>query len=387
MPEGPWGFYEFFAGGGMARLGLGSRWSCLFANEYSRKKAEAYRLNFGPSPELLVEDVWNVRAEQLPGRAVLSWGSFPCQDLSLAGNGAGLEGARSGTFVPFWNLMDALAKEGRAAPLIVLENVTGALSSNGGSDFRALVQAIASTGYRVGALVMDAVHFLPQSRPRLFFIAVRRDIELPNDLVAAGPDSLWHPEGLTKAERQLPVHLGRFWTWWRLPHPPPRISPLAVVIEDAPEIAWHSSLETERLLAMMSEANLKKVAEAQACGRRIVGTVYKRIRTDEAGVKRQRAEVRFDQISGCLRTPAGGSSRQIILLVEGNSIRSRLLAPTEAARLMGLPQSYRLPSKYNDAYRLLGDGVAVPAVAWLEQHLLRPLALSLEMSRPAYANG
>jgi len=87
----------------------------------------------------------------------------------------------------------------------------------------------------------------------------------------------------------------------------------------------------------------------------------------------QRAEIRFDDVAGCLRTPAGGSSRQVIMVVEGKRIRSRLLSPREAARLMGLPDSYLLPKNYNAAYHLAGDGVAVPVVRHLAQHLLEPL--------------
>jgi len=133
----------------------------------------------------------------------------------------------------------------------------------------------------------------------------------------------------------------------------------------------------------MSPLHLEKIEKAKRLKHRIVGTVYKRMRPDENGFKVQRAEVRFDQVSGCLRTPVGGSSRQIIVVVEGKRVRSRLLAPTEAARLMGVPRDYPLPSKYNDAYHLFGDGLAVPVVRWLENHLLRPLASSCEAIKAA----
>jgi DNA (cytosine-5)-methyltransferase 1 len=106
-------WYEFFAGGGMARLGLGDRWNCIFANEWSGKKATAYRAYFGASPELKVQDVAKLSITDLPGKADLVWASFPCQDLSLAGAGAGLNGHRSGTFWLFWQLMDGLTPEGR----------------------------------------------------------------------------------------------------------------------------------------------------------------------------------------------------------------------------------------------------------------------------------
>ena len=122
-------------------------------------------------------------------------------------------------------------------------------------------------------------------------------------------------------------------------------------------------------LGMMSELNLAKVEKAQKLGRRIIGGIYKRTRLDDNGKKVQRAEVRFDDVSGCLRTPAGGSSRQLILVVNGEKIRSRLITTRETARLMGLPDSYQLPSNYNEGYHLTGDGVAVPVVRYLAQHV------------------
>ena len=93
----------------------------------------------------------------------------------------------------------------------------------------------------------------------------------------------------------------------------------------------------------------------------------------ENGAKVQRAEVRFDEVAGCLRTPAGGSSRQTILVVHGRSVRSRLLDSREAAALMGLGASYQLPKRYNEAYHLVGDGVVVDVVRHLARHLFEPL--------------
>ena len=126
----------------------------------------------------------------------------------------------------------------------------------------------------------------------------------------------------------------------------------------------------------MTDAHRAKVATAQAAGRRMVGGVYKRIRDGK-----QRAEVRFDDLAGCLRTPSGGSSRQTLLVVDGERIRSRLLSPREVARLMGLPEHYALPERYNDAYHLAGDGLAVPVVRHLAVHLLEPLAQAQALDR------
>jgi DNA (cytosine-5)-methyltransferase 1 len=377
-------FYEFFAGGGMARAGLGG-WSCLFANDIDSKKGASYRANWGEG-ELLVADVSTIKTAHLPGTADLAWASFPCQDLSLAGCGAGLRGERSGAFWPFWRLMKALAAENRAPAVIILENVCGALTSHQGADFAAICQALAGGGYKFGALVADAVHFTPQSRPRLFIIAVSGQTELPARVIQDSPCQPWSTAALTAAFARLPDPLQVDWIWWRLPPPPPRVSRFADLIEEDPIGArWRSSADTARLLAMMSGGNRAKVRAAQQAGRRMVGAVYRRTRVNESGVKVQRAEVRFDDVAGCLRTPAGGSSRQTLLIVEGEKIRSRLISPRETARLMGLPDSYLLPAHYNEAYHLTGDGVVVPVVSWLARHLIEPIIFHNKGRVPAAA--
>lgn len=103
------------------------------------------------SDNLHVGDVRLVTTDKLSGTADLAWGSFPCQDLSLAGGGAGLKGERSGTFYPFWDIMNALIKEGRGPRIITLENVNGTLTSHGGTDFVAIAETFAEAGYRYGA--------------------------------------------------------------------------------------------------------------------------------------------------------------------------------------------------------------------------------------------
>lgn len=351
-------WYEFFAGGGMARLGLGDEWRCVFANEWCPKKATAYTRRFG-ADELKVGDVAKLTTADLPGAADLAWASFPCQDLSLAGNGAGLAGARSGTFRPFWDLMDGLAREGRAPRAVAIENVVGAITSHGGRDFAEILGRMAATGYAFGPLVLDAVHFVPQSRPRLFLIGVRDGGGPRGD----GP-GFGHSRALAQAYEMLDPCLQKRWIWWKLAAPPPRTVGLSDILEEG--IAWRPAEETARLLELMSPLNRRKVERARESGGRTVGTIYRRTR---AG--RQRAEVRFDGISGCLRTPAGGSSRQTVLIVEGGRIRSRLLSAREAARLMGVPDDYPIPSSYNEAYHLFGDGVAAPVVRYLAEHVLQ----------------
>ena len=358
----------------MARLGLGDAWKCTFANDNDKRKAKSYKENFEGAPELLVRDIAHLSVSDLPGHADLAWASFPCQDLSLAGSGAGLKGKRSALFWEFWRLIQGLSAERRAPRTVVLENVCGTITSHGGRDMAALCEALSGEGYRFAPIVVDAARFLPQSRPRLFIVGLRGDNELKPELLCLGPQAAWHPDTLGIPYDLLGDAARSNWMWVRLPAPPRRTRRLADIIEDKPVgVDWHSPFETRRLLTMMTPINREKVRAATLMGRRMIGTVYRRTRPNENGVKVQRAEVRFDDIAGCLRTPSGGSSRQTVLIVEGRNIRSRLLSPREAARLMGIPERYSLPERYNDAYHLAGDGVAVPVVRHLSVNLLEPM--------------
>ncbi|MDP8916065.1 MAG: DNA cytosine methyltransferase, partial [Pseudomonadota bacterium] len=328
----PFTFYEFFAGGGMARLGLGAGWECLFANDFDPGKAAAYRANFGGA-HLSTADIHSLGAADLPGRADLAWASSPCQDFSLAGARAGLGGSRSSALLGFLELMGELARKGRAPRMLVIENVTGLLSARGGADFAALRRSLAELGYAASAVTLDASAFLPQSRPRVFVVA--------------------------SAEGQTPP----------LPAPPIRALDLAEVLE--PEAVWSSAEDTARLLSLLGPANGLKLNAALAAGERRVGAAYRRVRL-EAGRRVQRLELRFDGVAGCLRTPAGGSSRQFVIETQAGQVRSRRLTAREGARLMGLPEDFALPAGEMAAWRVVGDGVAVPVVAWLSRHVLEP---------------
>ncbi|HEX3889181.1 MAG TPA: DNA cytosine methyltransferase [Phenylobacterium sp.] len=373
MSRAPLSFYEFFAGGGMARLGLGAAWTCAFANDFDLVKARTYRDNFADAGEHFHEgDVWKLSASDLPGRADLAWASSPCQDFSLAGARAGLAGGRSSAFFGFWRLIEGLAADdlvsgGRAPRAIVIENVCGLLTSHGGRDFAALGEALAAQGYSFGALEIDAAAFLPQSRPRVFVVATRAPP--PSALVGESP---FHTRAVKAAAAGLPPALAARWVWWAAPAPAPRNTDLAALLEPDAAVEWHSPARTARWLELMAPLHRARLDAMGIRGERAVGAVYRRMRVED-GRRVQRAEVRFDGLAGCLRTPRGGSSRQVIALVEAGLVRTRLLTPREAARLMGLLDSYRLPPAATSALHVAGDGVAAPVVRWLAETILEPL--------------
>ncbi len=365
-------FYEFFAGGGMARLGLGQRWKCLFANDFCQNKAKIYRKNFPGGNEFVVDDVWNLSADDLPGQADVAWASFPCQDLSLAGARKGLSAKRSGSFWGFWRLIQQLDQQGRSPQTLVLENVAGLLTSHGGADFRELFGVLMHSGYKAGGLIVDGAYFTPQSRPRLFIIATRLDVSNKQS-----PSGCWLTPTLLKAYDSLPEDIRANWLWAPLPAPPPHSIGLDRIIENSPpDKLWCTDEQRQKLLAQMSPSNAFKLEQATKLARTgrspIIGTGYRRTRI-EKGERVQRFEVRFDGVAGCLRTPSGGSSRQFVLIVESDCVSVRLLSAREAARLMGIPDKYQLPDRYNEAYHLCGDGVVVDAVRWIAEQVLEPM--------------
>ena len=351
---------EFFAGGGLAGLGLASAgFRTVLANDLDAAKARAFRANH-PGAPMVEGDVWALTPADIPGRPDLCWASSPCQDLSLAGARRGLEGQRSGAFWGFWKLMQGLDAEGRGPPAIVIENVAGLLTSGAGRDFAAVCDALVQAGYRVGALEIDAAHWLPQSRPRLFIVALR-GVSAPEQ---PAPDGPFHTDRLIAAWSRLSHRTRDASAWWRLAPPARRNLDLQAMLD--PDAPWLDAAETTRLLDLCAPLHRARIAAATG-----PGAGFLRVRM-ENGQKRQRLEVRFDGLAGCLRTPAGGSSRQFVVAPGPDGPRIRRLTAREAARLMGVGEDYRLPASESAGLKLMGDAVAVPVVRALADQLLAP---------------
>jgi DNA (cytosine-5)-methyltransferase 1 len=215
---------------------------------------------------------------------------------------------------------------------------------------------------------VNASIFVPQSRPRAFLIAVRDGVDLTG-LIQPDPSSAFHSPARVRTVKALDDPK---WVWWSLPLPAEPVPAFSELCDrDAP---FDSSEQTEKLCSMLSPLNKRKLDSLKKLGTFFAGTAYRRTRPDESGQKVQRLEIRFDGLAGCLRTPDGGSSRQTVIVVDGGSVKSRLMTVRECARLMGAPDTYKVKGTYNDGYRAMGDAVAVPVTRWLARHLLGPLA-------------
>lgn len=373
-------YYEFFAGAGMARAGLGDGWQCLFANDCDDLKQTSYADNWA-GEAIDKRDVALVRADDLEGLADLAWASFPCQDLSQAGAKMGIgesggeDVTRSGAVWPFLDIIRDLGDEGRHPVLLAIENVVGLLNANGGADFRTLCAALGNVGYRFGAVVADASYFVPQSRPRVFMIAARREVPLPSALHGELPKDPWHTQILLRARASLPAAEAANWVWWAPGDPPAsKEVKLTDIIDVSNDVDWNTAEETNRLIGMMAKPQLDRLAAAKAADRMMIGSLYLRMRPNGKGGNVQRAEIAFGDTLGCLRTPKGGASRPRIVVVDGDRVRTRLVTTREAASLMGLDEDFKLPETYEDCFRLIGDGVVPAVVRFLANRLLEPLA-------------
>ncbi len=252
MTTGQRTFVELFSGGGLARAGLGPGWRCMLACDMDASKIAAYRANWGDGGDLAACDVRDLDPERVGGRADLLWASPPCQDLSTAGLRAGIDGVRSGAVWPAVAFLRRLCERGHAPRLVVMENVPGMALSARGGDLAALADTLAGMGYRVGAFVLDARLFVPQSRPRLFVVAAAADVSVPEALIASGPDRRLHPAAVEFVAAALREPTRGHWTWWLPPAPPPMRTDLVDLLEADDVVRWHASDTTASLLAMMT---------------------------------------------------------------------------------------------------------------------------------------
>ena len=347
---------DFFAGSGLVSVGLSSDFRTVWANDISAKKARVFNAN-NKEGVLQVCPIENISGKALPA-VDLSWGSFPCQDLSLAGDIKGLYASRSGLFWQWLRVMDEMHAR---PPVVVAENVVGFVSAAGGKYYVAAHEELSKRGYKVGAVMLDAANWLPQSRKRIFMIGVQRDVCIRN-LTSNG--ATWcHPDPVVKVAGMVTD-----WVWWNIPAPMVKKSKLDELVDfDCP--CDPETVQSHNLSLVASEKINQIRNLSRGCRRAFTG--YRRTRNHK-----QVLEVRTDGMAGCLRTPCGGSSRQVIIIATDGELKTRLLTVRETARLMGAPDSYKIPGSYNEGYMAMGDAVAVPVVEYLSKQLLAPLGRS-----------
>lgn len=356
-------FVDFFSGIGLVRLGLGSGWTCELAVDHDPAKKCNYLSHFGPSPEYRCCGVEDLRAKDVPS-VDLAAICFPCTDLSLAGQGAGLDnGPQSRSFWSVAQLLKTLSPRKRPR-LIMIENVLGLFRRASGRDLVSIARALTKLGYGIDALVLDAKWFVPQSRPRIYLIA-----EKDASTRRVAEHTLLRPTGLMQViDRSSDIN----WSLIDLPKVASKRKALRDVLDlRLSQSAWWSIERRDYLLSQMWPKQRAKLQSEKKSRTYKVYTAYRRMREWQDGSIRSTAELRTDGVAGCLRTPKGGSARQIVVRTGRDRIDVRYMNVREAARLMGA-DDYRFNCSDTKAHYALGDAVCVPAIRWIERHTLRP---------------
>jgi DNA (cytosine-5)-methyltransferase 1 len=373
-------YLEFFAGVGLVREGMSlDGWDCLWANDISKDKQDTYIQNYG-NGHFVLADIWDVvkNSDNLP-EAFMYTASFPCTDLSVAGNRAGLAGAESGTVNALFEILDKKEKSNNKPKIVMLENVKGFLTSHDGEDCRSTVNLFTQLGYYVDILEVDASYFTPQSRQRVFMIAVEENLAKQVMVMRNDEDAL-DP-------------------WWDILNSNPIIRSTKVtnIVKNNPELSWglfdiefnrklnnnlndiiDLSVEAdsplwwnderqEHLFNQMNPRHQNILDEMVNNECSSYGTVFRRMRNG-----RSTAEMRTDGIAGCLRTPRGGSSKQILIQAGFGEWKVRLLTPREYARLQGVRDSFLLPDNTNKSFFAMGDAVCVPVIEFLSNQIFSP---------------
>ncbi len=349
------------------RMGLEAEgWSVAFANDIDCDKMGMYKSHFGDLGEdFVLGDIHELDASSIP-KTSLATASFPCNDLSLAGSRSGLAGKQSSAFWGFFRILESMGHNG--PPIVLLENVAGFLTSRKGADIAEALHALNRIGYAVDVVILDAERFVPQSRVRLFVIGSRRSTEETGEAreTAGFYESPVRPRALANF---IFEHPEIDWNIRDLPSLPRRKQRLSDLIEALPDDSdfWWSRERTDYLVSQMSKKHLAALDSMRKASRWSYGTVFRRVRNG-----RSMAELRIDDVAGCLRTPRGGSGRQILVRAGHGETKARLLTPRECARLMGA-DDFRIETSLNKALFGFGDAVCVPVISWLARNYLNPL--------------
>jgi len=325
VPNPPFTFVDLFAGIGGMRMGFeaaGGR--CVFTSEWNPFAQKTYAANFG-SDEPIAGDLRAQSEDEIPDHDVLLAG-FPCQPFSIAGVSKknalgrphGFACATQGTL--FFDVARILAA--RQPRAFLLENVKNLLSHDRGNTFRVIRQTLEEElGYQISWRVIDAAHFVPQHRERILIAGFREpkaftlaDLPLP----ASGPNlrTILHPENGSEP-----------------PEDPYTLPPRAAV---NPKYTL-----TDHLWQYLQNYAAKHRAAGNGFGFGLV---------DASDIARTLSA----------RYYKDGSE---ILISRGSRATPRRLTPRECARLMGFPDSYRIPVSDTQAYKQFGNSVAVPVIA------------------------
>lgn len=324
-------FVDLFAGIGGIRMGFEAQGGeCVFTSEWNDFSVKTYRENFADqdASHALIGDIVSFPADSVPAHDVLL-GGFPCQPFSIAGVSKknalgrphGFECTTQGTL--FFDVARIIAAKRPAA--FMLENVKNLLSHDKGRTFDVILQTLRDElGYEVHYRIIDGAHFTPQHRERIIIVGFRKttsftwdDLRLPE----SGPRLVSILHRGDGSEPVLPWDGDRFFD-----HAARAVQPKYTL--------------TPKLWSYLQSYAEKHRAAGNGFG---FGLAYP------------------DSVTRTLSARYGKDGSEI-LAHQGERERPRRLTPRECARLMGFPDTFRIPVSDTQAYRQFGNSVVMPVM-------------------------
>ena len=344
-------FVDLFAGVGGIRMGFeahGGR--CVFTSEWDSYAQKTYAENF-PAEHPLNGDITKIEAADIPDHDVLLAG-FPCQPFSIAGvskknalgRAHGFACDTQGTL--FFDVCRIIEEKRPRA--FLLENVKNLMSHDKGRTWDVIKRSLIELGYDISPRVVDGAHFVPQHRERILIVGFRKEdgIRFDWDSVCLPPkgvhvirDILHRTDG---TEPVLPWDGDRFFD-----HAGRRVQDKYTL--------------TPKLWRYLQDYADKHRAKGNGFG---FGLVY-------PGSVARTLSARYYK---------DGSE---ILVWQGEDINPRRLTPRECARLMGFPDTFRIPVSDTRAYKQFGNSVVMPVMREVARvmvpHILaRPAVMTME---------
>jgi DNA (cytosine-5)-methyltransferase 1 len=307
-------FIDLFAGiGGIRQAFAAQGGECIFSSEWDKWSQKTYLENFGEMPH---GDINKIKSEDIPDHDILTAG-FPCQPFSIAGvskknslgRNHGFKDETQGTL--FFKIADIMEKKRPKA--FLLENVKNLKSHDKGNTFRVILGTLEELGYDVAYDIIDAIHYVPQHRERLFIVGFDRKV-FRSDL------------------------------GFKFPVPPKRKTTLGKILDKRVDGKYILSDHLWRYLQDYAEKHRQKgngFGYGLFDGNSVARTLSARYHKD-------------------------GSE---ILLKMPNS-NPRRLTPRECARLMGFDDKFKIPVSDTQAYRQFGNSVVVPVVSAVASELV-----------------
>jgi DNA (cytosine-5)-methyltransferase 1 len=346
--SGSYRFVDLFAGIGGIRLGLEAAGAeCVFTSEWDKFAVKTYMANHDSRHQVL-GDINAVEAADVPDHDILAAG-FPCQPFSLAGVSKKNSLGRDHGFLDktqgtlFFNVAELIEKKRPKA--FLLENVKNLISHDKGRTFAVIKEVLEKDlGYSIQYKVVDAKGFVPQHRERIYIVGFESKVE-------------WD---------------------WNLVRPNHRVDKLGHILHseirpveaDLPYLDEHSGKVDDRYV--LSD-KLWTYLQAYAEKHRLAGNGFG-FGLVEPGNTTRTLSARYHK---------DGSE---ILVSRGSQENPRRLTPRECARLMGFPDSFRIPVSDTQAYRQFGNSVVVPVIEALATQMVHHLDKLTNKDRLAEAS-